>query len=635
MRLASDVETNGLLDSLTKLHCIVNIDIDSYKVYRYGPHGMANTVGLPIEGVEQLQSAEEVVFHNGIQFDIPAIIKTTGIDLRESLGERLRDSLVESRLVFSNIKDLDFNKYVKQGLPTKLIGRHSLESWGYRLGILKGDFGQTADWQVCTPEMIDYCEQDVRVTVELVKLLDAQGYSKDAIRLEHEVAWLLAQQERNGFCFDEKAAIALYAEISDERSRYEAELKSIFGGWYAINKTSATDIITSKAGRSYRCKKPKRTINAKFGSRALSTLKDRPYTPIKWVDFNPTSRQHIIKILLAKGWAPTEFTKGGEVKVDEDVLLKLPYPEAKQFARLFMLQKRVGQIAEGDKAWLKYVQREPLGVFIHGSVNPMGTVTHRASHSYPNIGQVPACDAEYGKECRQLFTVPTGWTLFGSDASGLELRCLGHFMAKWDNGDYVKVILEGDIHTANQEAAGLPTRSMAKTFIYAFLYGGGDEKIGSITDPQQKPSFQRKKGKALKTKFLNNLPALKNLKEAVEAVVKRGYIKGLDGRKVYIRHKHAALNTLLQSAGALICKDWIVNIERLALKAGLVHDWKGDFAFCAWVHDEVQIACRTKEVAEQLGAICQEAMKITERNFNFRCPLDTDFSIGPTWVETH
>lgn len=639
-RFASDIETDGLLDTLTRVHCIVNIDIDSGEVFRYAPHGVTRTHGLPLDGVKQLTTADEVAFHNGIKFDCPAIEKVFGIDLRENLGARLRDTLVEARLVYSHIKELDARHRTKWNLPGKLFGSHSLKAWGFRLGVYKDDFGESTDWQNFTPEMLDYCEQDVVVTRALVNRLDKDKYSSKALELEHRVAWLLAQQERNGFHFDEQKAVELYARIAAQRDKVEQEVKIRFGGWFALNKAGATDTLTSKTGTTYKVKRPKRTINPNPDSKVLPTVKDAPYTPIKWIDFNPTSRAHIAHVLKAKGWEPKEFTDGGEPKVDEAVLSKLPlslFPqgEAKALARLFMLQKRIGQLAEGAQAWLKHCKKRPLGMFIHGSVNPNGAVTGRATHSYPNVAQVPGGRAEFGRECRELFSVPPGWVLLGSDASGLELRCLGHFMARYDKGAYIKVILEGDIHSANQKAAGLPTRDNAKTFIYAFLYGAGDVKIGSIVAPNKPVSYQRKIGKALKAKFLRNTPALSKLREAVAEAAKRGYVRGLDGRKVYVRSAHAALNTLLQSAGALICKLWIVYVEELALKAGLCHGWNGDFAFCAWVHDEIQVACRTKEIAEQLGQISKQAMKKTETFFSFRCPLDAEFGIGKSWADTH
>jgi DNA polymerase I-like protein with 3'-5' exonuclease and polymerase domains len=290
-----------------------------------------------------------------------------------------------------------------------------------------------------------------------------------------------------------------------------------------------------------------------------------------------------------------------------------------------MIQKRIGQLAEGDQAWLKLVRKGK----IHGSVNTNGAVTGRATHAYPNISQVPSSNSPYGLEFRELFTVPAGWTLVGADASGLELRCLAHFMAKWDGGQYGEVLLTGDIHTMNQEAAGLETRPQAKTFIYAFLYGAGDAKIGSIVGggPAE--------GKKLKTRFLAKTPALKRLKDAVGDAAKRGHLIGLDGRILHVRSQHAALNTLLQSAGAIICKKWLVILEERLQIQGFKHGWDGDYAFCAWSHDEVQIACRTPEIATVIAWFATKAVEQAGAHFNFRCPLAGEAKVGSHWGETH
>ena len=330
-------------------------------------------------------------------------------------------------------------------------------------------------------------------------------------------------------------------------------------------------------------------------------------------------------------------------------------------AEWFMVQKRLGQLSDGKQAWLNVVEEDG---FIRGSINPNGAVTGRATHSFPNVAQVPSTSAEFGAECRELFTVPEGWVLFGSDASGLELRCLAHFMAEYDDGAYIDVVLNGDIHTSNQKAAGLMTRGEAKTFIYAFLYGCGPEltgeqvgwtheeylkwkaagkHVGVINQlKRRKQPWTREKvcniikGNEVQKKFMKGLPALKKLIDECKAQHKeRGYVIGLDGRKIYTRSAHAALNTLLQGAGAIICKQWVVEIERLAIKAGYKHGLDGDFMYCAWVHDEVQIACRTREIAEAFGDIAQTAMRNVQELFNFKCQLDTDYDIGESWKDTH
>lgn len=600
-----DIETDGLLDTTTKGHCLVIIDAITEQVLRFRPHEFE-------EGCRFLSQCKIKVAHNGIKFDVPAIKKIHGIDME--FDPYLMDTLVLARLIYSNIKDLDQKWRHRWGLPGKLFGSHSLKAWGYRLGVHKDDFGETSDWRTFSEEMLDYCEQDVWVTVALWRKLKEKAYSPEAIRLEHDIAWCMAKQERNGFKFDEAKAMSLYAVLAAERNEVEQQMMQRFGSWY-VNKG---EVI------------PAKSINYKDRTKS-SRVAGAPFTKIELVTFNPGSRQHIARVLKARGWKPKEFTESGQPKIDETVLNKLPWPEAKVLARYFMLQKRLGQLAEGDQAWLKQLRNGA----IHGSVNPNGAVTGRATHSFPNVAQVPSCGSEFGAECRELFTVPQGWVLMGSDASGLELRCLGHFMARWDGGAYIDVILNGDIHTANQKAAGLSARDQAKTFIYAFLYGAGDVKIGSIVDPNASEAKQRAIGKKLKDKFLRNTPALRFLRDAVSKAAARGYLIGLDGRKVYVRSEHAALNTLLQSAGALVCKHWVVTVERMCREAGLKHGWDGDFALCAWVHDEVQIACRTQAIAEQIGQICKAAMVVTQKHFDFRCPLDAEYAIGASWKDTH
>lgn len=660
MRLAADIETNGLLDTVSAFHCAVATDIDTGLVHRFRPGEMDAFIDL-------CERADLVAFHNGIKYDHPALEKLSGRSIRQ---DNIYDTMVGSRLIYSNIGDKDLprtrryrkvqeikekltgakgrldelkdhespderevqrlKKYVrlqemelkqrsgKAVLPPKLTGSHSLKAWGFRLQEHKDDFGEDTDWQTFSEEMLEYCEQDVAVTVRLFKVLEKQNYSPTAIQLEHEIAWLMAKQERNGFFFDVKKAEELEMELRSKYVKVESQLKETFGSWYE-----------SQGERT-----PRRTICYRKDPLKADRTEGAPFTAVKLVEFNPSSRQQIAKVMIERyNWKPEVFTDSGQPKVDEDTLSSLEYPEAQLLVDYLTLDKRMGQLADGKQAWLKVVNDRG---FIHGSVNTNAAVTGRATHSHPNVAQVPSLKALYGAECRELFTVPPGWLLFGSDASGLELRCLGHFMARWDNGEYIKEILEGDIHTANQKAAGLGTRDSAKTFIYAFLYGAGDEKIGSIVLPEGTTAEKKRKGAQLKRKFLDNTPAIRQLRDAVKrAVGKKGDLKGLDGRRLHIRSEHAALNTLLQSAGALICKKWCIELERLALEAGLKHGWDGDFVFCAWVHDEVQIAVKSREIGDKLGDLAKQAIEVTEEFFSFRCPLDCEYDIGTTWKETH
>jgi DNA polymerase I-like protein with 3'-5' exonuclease and polymerase domains len=346
-------------------------------------------------------------------------------------------------------------------------------------------------------------------------------------------------------------------------------------------------------------------------------------TKIRRVTFNPSSRDHIAKKLKALGWKPKVFTETNQPKVDEAVLSSLPYPEAKLLCQYLLVEKRIGQLAEGRQSWLKL---ETDGR-IHGQVTTMGAVTSRCTHQNPNMAQVPSIKAPYGKECRSLFYAPSGYVLMGCDVSGLELRCLAHFMARYDEGEYGRILLEEDIHTANQLAAGLPTRDNAKTFIYAFLYGAGDEKIGKIIGKGAR------EGKKLKEAFLSKTPALQKLREGVgKAATERGHIKALDGRLMPIRHPHAALNTLLQGAGAIICKRWVVTFHQLLREHGFTDGI--DYMQVAFVHDEIQVLVK-ENYADKIGEICIKAIKSAGEYYGIRIPLDGEYKFGRNWAETH
>ena len=619
-----------------------------------------------------------MVAHNGIKYDVPALRKL--FPFWNVPQTKVIDTLVLSRLVFSNIKDRDnvgirrwrqleeYKRNLERGftttppptgwiLPPKLYGSHSLKAWGYRLGELKGEYGQQEDaWDKFSEEMLDYCQQDVTVTVKLMNRLFKEKYAYRALNLELEMAWLMAKQERNGFYFNRRRAEELYFELLAKREGIRQDMINTFGSWYKSNGITTPKRNMTRQGQSF-------TAGA-------------PYTKIKLETFNPASRMHCARILTGLGWTPKVFTDAGQPKIDEETLKNIEFPEGEMLRQFFMLNKRIGQIAEGEQAWLKVVSKDD---FIHGSVNANGAVTGRATHSRPNVAQVPSKGAEYGEVCRSLFTVPDGWVLLGSDASGLELRCLGHFMAKWDNGAYIKVILEGDIHWENAQAAGFipkgtirdphndeheTARNKAKRFIYAFLYGAGDELIGQLIGYTSDEYLQWKaagkhkrviqslerrgirwtremvchilKGKEVKAQFLKGLPALKNLIDwCKEQAKENGYIVGLDGRLVHCRSEHSALNTLLQSAGALICKLWCVAVDHMMKEKGHTHGWEGQYAYNAWVHDEIQVACKGRDIAEILGQTCKEAMTFVEKYFEYLCPLGADYGVGNSWLETH
>lgn len=599
----ADCETNGLFEQLDKVHSLCFKSSDGSQAYSCADQ--PGYMGIE-EGLEKLMAADKVVFANGIKFDLPALRKVyPWFDLSQ---DQMVDTLVLSRLIWPDLGNRDY-KLIKRGkLPPKLRGSHSLKAWGIRLGVLKGDFGEDTDWQTWTPDMQSYCEQDVEVTLKLWDLIKRQRYSQRAIDLEHKFCHVIAKQERFGFKFDKDKGAELYVDLMGRRAEIDSQLQEMFPPWM-VKVCEQT---------------PKRN------NKQLGYVEGCTFTKIKLKEFNPGSRKQIAERLIAYyGWKPKDHTENGTIKVDETILKALDYPAAPLLAERFMLEKRIGQLAEGAAAWLKLEKNGRL----HGSVNTNGAVTGRCTHAAPNMAQVPSTSAPFGADCRELFTVDDGYVLIGADASGLELRCLAHFMAKWDDGKYAEAILKGskddgtDIHSMNQKAAGLPTRDNAKTFIYGFLYGAGDAKVGKIVGKGPKA------GKALKGKFLKQTPALAKLKEAIEeAVDRKGYLKGIDGRKLHVRSAHAALNTLLQSAGGLLVKQATINLYEDMEAAGYV--WGFDWAMVAHVHDEYQLQVR-KGIADDVARRAEEAFRKAGRDFNWRMPLDGEAQIGANWKDTH
>lgn len=593
MALIFDIECDGFLEDVTKIHCLVIKNTETGTTRSFLPDQTSETLK---QGLAFLQEADCIIGHNVIKFDIPVIQKLfPWFTVDQS---RVLDTLVLSRLIYSDLRDRD-GAYIETGrLPSKLWASHSLKAWGYRLGMLKGEYGEQENaWETFTPEMLEYCIQDVHITHELYNTFLKSDYSQQAIDLEHQVAWICARMERSGWPFNVESASSLYADLVQVRNDILKEMQETF----------------------------EPLVEERWSEKTGKRLKDK-VTP-----FNPGSRQQIAERLIKKyGWQPKEFTPAGQAKVDEDVLKALPYPEAATLARFFLVEKRIGQLAEGEQAWLK-LEREGI---IHGSINTNGAVTGRATHQAPNMAQVPTVRSPYGKECRSLFTVRPGFSMVGCDLSGLELRCLAHFMHRWDDGEYGETVINGksedgtDIHSVNQRAAGLPTRDNAKTFIYGFLYGAGDAKIGSIVGGSSKD------GKRLKEKFLSATPALRNLRESVGQAAKRGYLIGLDKRRLHIRSEHAALNTLLQSAGALISKQWLIEIDKAAKERGLVYGWDGDWTMLGWIHDEVQLAVK-EPLAEEFGQMVIQAAASAGEYFNFKLPIGAEAHIGKTWADTH
>lgn len=611
-RYVFDIETDGLLPELTKLHSLVLKDIDTGCVISCASsdeHGHSK-----IEtGLALLSMADLIVGHSIIEFDLPAIKK---VYPEWTTSAQVRDTVVMTRLFWPSdlMKAVD---HVKKRVPGKLIGKHKLEAWGYRLMEYKSDF--RGPWHTWTTEMQEYCEQDVEVTHKLWNLVVSKKYSEQAIQLEHDVQEIIARQVQAGVPFDVAAASSLYGDLVQLRMELTKELRQVFPPWEVRTP------FTPKAN------------NKKRGY-----VKGQPTEKVKVIEFKPASNDHVAdRLITLRGWKPALYGKDGKPTVDEAVLSSLDFPEIPLLLRYTMVKKRIGQLAEGKKALLKSV--EPDGR-IHGGVVANGTVTGRMAHFDPNLGQIPKIkkvkakgilkgeEGDFGWEFRSLFYAPPGWKMVGCDESGLELRMLGHYLARWDAGAYAKAVVEGDVHSLTMEALGIPDRDQAKTFMYAWLYGAGNVKVGKILKAKGETQ-QARVGKAAREKFLVKLPALRYLTDACRAKHRQQkFVKGLDGRLIYTRSDHSAVNSLLQSAGSIVCKVWIVTLHRKLRERGF--EWDRDFQHVLTVHDEVQILAR-EEIADEIGKIAAEAAREAGEALGLRVPTAGESKVGDRWSDTH
>ena len=607
MKLLFDIETNGLLretpsrrwneetnkweaiiiPQLDKAWCIVAID-ENNKQYLFRPHQIK-------EGIELLKSADTLIGHNIIGFDLIVLQKWYGINLYEHC--KIMDTLVLSLL---------FNPIREKG--------HSLKAWGEKLGYPKGDH---TDFDKFSEEMLEYCIRDTKIVKKLSAELkkESAGFSKQSIFLEHETRRVICNQIENGFAFDYKKASMLLATLSQRKKEVEDRVKETF-------KAKETEHIifpleTKKGEVSKRGKL--------FGTEKQVNLTEEEYDRFKTgcvtsvkrllvTDFNLGSRKQIGEYLIEFGWKPNKFTPAGQPIVDEVTLEKIIHiPEAQLIAEFLLLQKRIGYV----QSWMDAVAKEDNR--IHGNVITNGAITSRMTHYNPNMTQIPSIHKPYGKECRECWTVDNGNVLLGIDASGLEVRMLAHYMK---DKEYINEIINGDIHTSNQKLAGLESRDKAKTFIYALMYGAGDAKLGSVV------GGNKKDGKRSRQYFFDNQPSFKSLRDRVQRAATKGHIKGLDERRIFIRNQHASLNSLLQGAGAIVMK------KALTLFDETLQDLNMDYRFVANIHDEWQLEV-PKNQADLIGKIGVDSIINAGKHFNMACPLDGEYKIGNNWNETH
>jgi len=571
-----DIEANGLSLDAKVVHCLCVMDYATKEEWTYTGEAIK-------DGVARLAGAEMIVAHNGVMYDVRVLERLYKAQLPYCL-----DTLICSRVLYPDI----FNH------P---IGGNYLEDWGKFLGSPKAAY--TGGWDALTPEMIPYCQQDVRVCEKILNYVkDRIAKIKFAIRLEHQVASYIAQQIENGIAFDIDGCEKFQMILLTDMASLEAELQLAF-------PVIVTERHSTKTG-----KRLKDDIN----------------------EFDPNSRKKVAERFIAKyGWKPKTYTEptdnfpNGQVVINEAVLAKMEYPEARLLERWYLLKKRLEHVEQ----WLNNYRHHNDGR-VHGDVTPLGCVSSRMSHKNPNLAQVTKVQISkqtkkpilgeaggYGWESRSLFRAGEGLVLVGADLAGLELRCLANRMWRWDDGAYAKVLLEGDIHTANMEAAGLPSRDMAKTFIYAFLYGAGDAKIGRIV------GGDAARGKELKAAFLKGLPALGYLLDYVKGRTKKyQYLIGIDGRPIPVRSDHMALNTQLQSDGAIIAKVAFV-LANQSLRDKPVK-------FLLNIHDEFQVEC-PPDMADEVGKTLVSCMERAGKVLKVQIPITGEYKIGKNWAETH
>jgi DNA polymerase I len=597
--LIFDIETDGLYDQATKTFCIVIYDVTRAETFAYGPDRIDDAIA-------HLATADVLIGHNIIFYDLPVLQKLHSFVAKA----RIIDTLICTRIIWPKEKlyDLDIEQY--PNVPTKIRGNASLKAWGWRLADNKIEF---KDFSEYSEEMLTYCKQDVQVTLKLYKHIVKEKYPESALRLEHDFALAINKQIRAGVPFDVDACLDLVDNLRGKKVELEEQLKQIFPPI-----------------------KHKTWFTPKVNNTARGYVKDVPFEKTIIEEFNPGSRKQIVERLKSKyGWEPEKTTEKGNPILDDEVIEKLPYSEAKPLAEYMLIKKRLGQIEDGNNAWLKLVNNNTGRM--HGDVITNGCITGRASHRHPNMGQVPAGYSPYGKECRALFHAPQGWDMIGIDAKALELRCLAGYLAYWDQGEYAKLVInpESDIHTINQKLFGVETRDIAKRLLYGMLYGCGAVKAGTIIDPNEKDEIVlRNLGKTAINSFLKGVPALAELKTKIESyILTRQHLIGLDKRVLYCRSPFKGLNVLLQSAGAILMKQVVITIHKnIETNLSLPHGQEWEQVLM--VHDEVQLVCNPK-YTEQIREQAMLAFPQAQEFFEFLCLIEGDSRVGSDWSATH
>jgi len=611
--LVVDIEGDGLLPELSRIHCIGVSVVGETNVTTYTD----DDAKLPsiAEGLKRLAAADRLIGHNFIGYDMPAINKLYPDTIR---FEQVWDTMTIAALVEPSRMSL------------------SLASFGKQFGFPKGDF---KDFSKYSDEMKVYLERDVQLTAklyghlqaELKKLYRTGNDYRQAIALEHQVQHALALQSNHGFRFDVKAAEQLSVKLTEDICSLEQMLTKVFD--HEFKPVSGSWDFKKRTWRNVD------TWTPSVNNKTLGYTKDAPLCRCSYDMFNPGSRQQVARRLNAQyGWIPTDFTEDGRPKLDEGTLSNLDYPEARLLREYFRKTKQQGMLSEGKNAWLKLHRQGRM----HGYVRSCGSRTHRMSHSRPNMAQV-----DKSKSMRSLWIPDEGHVLVGCDADALELRMLASYLYKWDKGKYAESVLKGDKetgtdpHSINQKAAGLHSRDSAKTLYYALIYSAGDGKLGKIVaddleqageKPPPKTAYTSL-GKTARARIESGVMGLGELIASVQKQAgERGYVSLPDGRRAASAQR-TALNTLLQGSGSILMKQALaLFLFELIPNEGLEHG--KDFALLANVHDEQQLSARA-DIAELVGGLFALSIGMAGKRLNLPVPFAGDFQIGSSWADTH
>lgn len=613
MDVIFDIETDNLYHKVTKLHCIAlkRIGIDKDVLLFSSSEGNINTA------LDILTSADRLIGHNIIQYDIPVLEKLYNIKLTRNVLDTL------------NLSMICFPEYQK----------HGLEDWGTRLGFEKFNpvtgkeytdeewkerkkIKQTV-WDNYTEEMGAYCKQDVRVTELVLWKCNVDELDPNVIKLSNDFSWIIADQVNNGCRIDKEGLLKLQEQIGVEEKRASEEL------------LKQLPTFIDYDFKVY--KRNNKNQNIKAGDIEAIEIK----TP-----FNLQSTYHWMRYLKEKyGFEPPLVRRKGKEEptpcLDDEVLAGIEdkYPEVKDLLLWKTANKIRKMIYTGDTSVYNLLDEKGI---IRGGVKTDGTVSGRCSHNNPNLATMPGVRTnddgiilgirgKYAYEVRSLFIPRDGFVQVGFDAKGLEYMCLAHYI---NNKHFsVDVIENGDIHTFTQNALGFETRKQAKTFEYAYLYGAGKQKLADgLSQGTGHTVTVQDVNKYIK-KFTDALPGLEELHNNLrEQFRNKGTITGLDGRELHARSEHSLLNLLLQSSGAVVMKYCLVCFKEELDKVDMkLHT---DYSFLLNVHDEIQAEVKPDKV-ELYKECAQRAVDRTNTELGLNCKLQIDIKVGKSWAECH